>query len=232
MTDYSLSLLLLTLILVVVTINCVSKDGFAAPTTSVGLKSGEPRAAKYISELELTGQELEKLYDPRTFPAHVKAYHEEKKEKKDQSFEDKQVESFNNWRRFTPYNQYDMRDVYNTAKLGDWSSQVMGSGGVYTGKAKTPEQRGVKNIPVYHETWNAALEPEIFEQQKEFVEGRGGVIPTASLDSIRDDPNYVNPVIGLRRPDYNVDIADTDRVVPSELGPEQMVAPMINCLGI
>jgi len=70
------------------------------------------------------------------------------------------------------------------------------------------------------------LPRSVAESHKEFTTDNPHSTTVSSRDTERDDPNDVNPWVGLRRPQYQVPIANTQpdsRVVSSET-PSQMRA--------
>ena len=80
--------------------------------------------------------------------------------------------------------------------------------------------------------WDPAklsLEKDVFDSHREFTED--AYISTQganSTDTIRDDPNDVNPWVGLRRPDYTGAFSESDaRVVSSEY-PDQMKSASVS----
>ncbi len=68
---------------------------------------------------------------------------------------------------------------------------------------------------VLHE---AGLQPEQFQSHNKFVEETfsDSLLLGASKDLVRDDVNDINPVLGMRRANYNVHIGEGARQVPSE----------------
>lgn len=62
------------------------------------------------------------------------------------------------------------------------------------------------------------LEDSIFESQKEFVDDSAKTTTGSSAWSTRSYDQDVNDWVGLRRPDYNITVGSTARVVPSEYG--------------
>lgn len=62
------------------------------------------------------------------------------------------------------------------------------------------------------------LLPEQFDSHNQFVKDTftESLMLGASKDIVRDDVNDINPVLGLRRPNYNVHIGAGARQVPSE----------------
>jgi len=107
---------------------------------------------------------------------------------------------------------------------GDSPMSDYGSG-VQESKIKKQYNAVADNLEAY-DGYNAvvqyaALEPEIFESQKEYTENLG-MTSGASALSTRSDPNDVVTWVGLRRPDYHSVYAGSDaRVVHSEY-PDQL----------
>jgi len=69
-----------------------------------------------------------------------------------------------------------------------------------------------------------ALDPSVFESQRRYTTDSPHRTTVSSSDTVRDDPNDVNPWVGLRRPVYNSPFArnhDQSRIVSSE-EPDQM----------
>ncbi len=62
------------------------------------------------------------------------------------------------------------------------------------------------------------LDAERFASHQQFVTDTysNGLLLGSSKDIVRDDPNDINPYLGLRRPDYNVVIGSGARQVPTE----------------
>lgn len=62
------------------------------------------------------------------------------------------------------------------------------------------------------------LEAERFDSHDKFIADTysDSLLLGASKDIVRDDPNDINPYLGMRRPNYNVFIGSGARQVPSE----------------
>jgi hypothetical protein len=92
-----------------------------------------------------------------------------------------------------------------------------------------PVDKSVKYSPVAPMPYNeliqkVGLPKSVEESHKEFTTDNPHSTTVSSRDTVRDDPNDVNPWIGLRRPRYHVPIANTQpdsRIVSSET-PSQM----------
>lgn len=67
-----------------------------------------------------------------------------------------------------------------------------------------------------------SLEPEVFSSQEEYSREINRSTSGASAMSVRDDPNDVNPWIGLRKIDYHSVYPNIDARVDSSESPDQM----------
>lgn len=89
-------------------------------------------------------------------------------------------------------------------------------------ETKSPQPQ--KLVPYSELIQNMALEKSVSESHKRFITDAPHRTTVSSSDTERDDPNDINPWIGLRRPKYYDNVASNQpasRVVSSE-SPLQM----------
>jgi hypothetical protein len=91
-------------------------------------------------------------------------------------------------------------------------------------ETKTPLPETATALPYNELIQKKALEPSVKESHQRFISEAPHRTTTSSMDTERDDPNDVNPWVGLKRPKYYDPIANTQaasRIVSSET-PDQM----------
>ena len=66
--------------------------------------------------------------------------------------------------------------------------------------------------------YKEGLEPSNFSSHRQFVKDTysDSLLLGSSKEIVRDDPNDINPYLGLRRPNYDVVVGAGARQVPSE----------------
>lgn len=134
----------------------------------------------------------------------------------------------------TKQDDFSADSVGEISKLDSGDVEKSGFGrGVAEEKMKKRVEDVANNLSGYEDynsvTKYMAIEPEVFDDQREYTENlrltRG-----ASTLATRSDPNDVVPFVGLRRPDYHsVYAAEDARVVHSEY-PDQQYEYRPSCL--
>lgn len=101
--------------------------------------------------------------------------------------------------------------------------------GMHSGKMNTlmEEQYSELSKVAGYDDYNSmiqamALEPEVYQSHSQYAKDMGASTSTSSMWSVRDDPNDVNPWVGLRKPKYrSVWAGESARQTTSET-PDEM----------